>query len=136
MRQALGYLTFGLLLALSFAVAQVDLFVNIWEGLKNVFRALTGWAAPRRSAPLRFNVAAARRESYALGLPFPESDGTLSMPPEPPDQIWTDPYREGYAIADPHSPAVDYRSIAQFGVTSEEAMDAAYEALYGSMRDR
>lgn len=80
--------------------------------------ALGAFLRSRRLArrPFPLNIAAARRESHALGLPFPESDGTLSLPPEPKS-----------AIA-----KTQVHVMAQFGVTSEEALDAVYEALYGS----
>jgi len=40
-------------------------------------------------APAPFDAARAREESYRLGLPFPESDGTLSVaqPPEERDAV-------------------------------------------------
>lgn len=84
MRHVIGCVLFALLLAIAFCTAQADVLMPIWQGLKNVFNALADHAFSRHPASRpRFDIARARRESHALGLPFPESDGTLSQPPEP-----------------------------------------------------
>lgn len=66
MRQMIGTVLFFILIGTSLALS------------------IYGHLPDRRPAPRpRFDIATARRESHALGLPFPESDGTLSLPPEP-----------------------------------------------------
>ena len=67
-----------------------------------------------------FDISAARRESHALGLPFPEADGTLSLP-EPPRHRKTD----AEVRAEIHA----HRVVAQLGITAEEAGKAMREAF-------
>lgn len=127
-----GYLALGcsltcvFLAASALHAAQLPVLVTIWQALKGGFKAILGGMFDLNPASRpRFDIAAARRESHALHLPFPEADGTLSFAPE-------------YVITadEMYAHVRDCDLISKFGVTSEEAMDAAYEALYGSMRDR
>lgn len=121
-----GYLALGcsltcvFLAASALHAAQLPVLVTIWQALKGGFKAILGGMFDLNPASRpRFDIAAARRESHALGLPFPESDGTLSLPPEPKSVV----------------AKTQVHVLAQFGVTSEEALEAAYEALYGKGQD-